>query len=737
MSKLSPAIIAITSVQIDTAVLSQALNKVPSNIFKTLPTSYSDLIAICHDIQESFEKSLTELLRCAEKSLARLGTVPEQLIYIYYYSFDRISPKDQLAIPGFKYPPNLIKSHSTCVFASPQMDILPNIYEIQACVPSMDQLQTTPNYRLKRNGVLMWLPLTVTTEIEDTGITQDTPAFGFPVWLPQPIVGLHTIKNGTVAIGEFVSRNNRDDITNYFGRLGGKNPDDPDGQVRWYSFMDWQAIQIGDLSKFNFLPVDNELDLARNGLICLPDAIAKAAAAIRQKGKRVGVRSWEDDGARFRVPIEPGFVIIWRDDIPSIPVPFGLDNLAESVIEALANQIWFWSSFGNKNIPISYPLGTGESVLLGVSQVSAAVNNYLSGLLGNQELSIDFAFLVGKPVGSQFDLIKDMIPAPFLGTVSADLTSTDSQAVSLIQTVLKDDNLYTLNQSSMAGGGLVDNSQTRPASLTVLPDIAPEGISNFPDRTFQIQLAASLKISKNLPQPRSYHVRLGPVVSFKPYTINLPSVAIFFTDANFSGFPLIVMPKDTFNLSGKWDWNNYPSLIPKRDEVCSRLEVIKTALDVVSFFNHDNTLKLFRKAIGCIDAWLQTVIDARGDISDLNGDTISGPDIFICGISIGGSSFNDHISSMIMIGPPRSLGGAVLTCYEDDRNYNEDGSRRNGGRFIQFGIRDKTFINAVPDFSDLSKGYSLSGTAILLPMRLDSNSQITEFNDRISSITFS
>jgi hypothetical protein len=371
------------------------------------------------------------------------------------------------------------------------------------------------------------------------------------------------------------------------------------------------------------------------GLLCLPDKIAAAAAEIRRQGKRITVRrqGWDDNGAEFRIPNEPGFAVIWRDDIPSLPVLFGLENLSDEVIQALADQLWYWSGFSNKAIPVSYPLGTNEPILLGVSQASSAANNYLSKLLDTSGLSIDFAFLAGKPFGSQFDLYNDITTLPFLGIVDADLTSANPQDINSIKTVVRNDVLYNVNKYDLAGNPLISNSQTRPAPVSIRPEINAPGNSNVPDRAFQLQLAAKLTITKDLPQPVTFHVRLRPVVTFSPRALEIPTAAIFFTDANFAGIPMIVMPRNTFGLSGKWDANN-PSL-PKKNEVCGALDTIKTALDTICFFTGNSSLELLRKGIGCIDAWAQSIIDATGDISDLGGSIID-MGTFLCGIQFGG-----------------------------------------------------------------------------------------------------
>jgi hypothetical protein len=265
MSSIRPAIVAITSGKIDSSILSQ-LNQFVAKFPTALPTSIPDLTVlwkdICQAFLQTFEEYQTKLLTQAEAILGRLGVVPEQRIFIYYYSFDPIVSVE-VSIPGFTFPSRLIKSHSL-VLSSPQKDILPNIYEIQAIVPSMDVLQDTQNYRSKRNGVLMWLPLQVYAFITDTTKSLETLPSGFAVWLPQPIVGIHSLDKGTVRIGTFLSKNNGDDKTNFFGTLAGRSNNDPNGQVRWYSFSLWQAIQIGDLMKYSFLPVDDKIDLVNN-----------------------------------------------------------------------------------------------------------------------------------------------------------------------------------------------------------------------------------------------------------------------------------------------------------------------------------------------------------------------------------------------------------------------------------------------------------------------------------------
>jgi hypothetical protein len=89
-----------------------------------------------------------------------------------------------------------------------------------------------------------------------------------------------------------------------------------------------------------------------------------------------------------------------------------------------------------------------------------------------------------------------------------------------------------------------------------------------------------------------------------------------------------------------------------------------------------------------------------------------------------------------MFGPPKKYSGVALTCYQDDRNYDGNNVRHTGGNFVSFGIRDNSFVNALPDFTDLSKGYSLAGNAVSTPLRLDANSSIINFNDCISAIAF-
>jgi hypothetical protein len=742
----SPAIIAVTSAKVDAAVIS-SLNK----CIATFPTSIQpgnidldDLWkTICQTFVQAFVPFQTTISTDAIRILTRLGAVPGQPVFIYYYSFDKVA-SSRVSIPGLTLPSSLIVSN-LMILKSPQKDIMPDLFEIQALVPSLDLLQDVPNYKSKRNGVLMWLPFQVTTTVSDTATTRTTSPYGLPVWLPPPVIGLRSFNKGAMKIGYYISPSNRDLPTDFFGKQAGGGTDDPNGQLRWYPFSDFQKIQMGDLNKYNFLPVDQQKDLSDNSLICLPPDVAKATAKIRQNGKRIPVArgDWNDDGVQCTIPDEPGFVIVWRDDIPSLPLLFGCDALSEEVVQACADQLWKWTGFGTISTAVPYPQEAGKPILLGVSQVTEKANNFLASLLNDKGLTVDFAFLVGRPSGSSFDAEKEITSAPFIAPVNVDLTSKAGLDLALIKRNLDNDKLYVVDKSSISGAPLTGNGQTKPAEAFARPDISSvSGAPSLPNRTFQIQLAAKVTITKDLngqplQPPLPFHVRLNPVVPFKPLALTIPGIAVFFTDVNFAGVPMVVLPSGAFGLTGKWDANNPAATLAEvRNNLCNKLGSIKTALDALSFFYNDNTINMVRRAISCIDAWNHTIVDATGDIADLRGCTISNG-LFIFGLEIGGVSYDDRIASMIMIGPPAKDAGPVLTCYEHSRGPDPTTNLLiGGGNYVKFGIRDNTFINAIPDFGNLSQGYSFLGTTIPAPERLDTTPSITNFGRCITSLSF-
>jgi hypothetical protein len=689
-----------------------------------------------------FRESFTSLT-AAVAVISRLAVEPEQTIYVYYTSFNDVTEdavKFKIASRARLIPH--VKAINECVFdpqnitlnptlkpvLQPVLNLLPSIYVAKTVVPDMPKLQTSRNYI--RNAILMWLELEVMEYYMDASNikkTQNSKSFGFPVVLPDPHVGKHGIQNvmeGGKTTDIIKVTIGIEDSTNNLGKEAGAGQDAEYGQARWYSLEVWEKNHYGDLAKINFTAVNQAVDTTKNRSIALPDVVTNVTKAVRQAGERLKVTYWSDNQVIFENRKEPGFVILWRDDIPSRAIDF-LEQFTDDMLETLANKIWFWSSLGGKEITNTLEAPACEAIRLGVTQVSDSLNNWLYKNLPNN-IDVRFGFILGKPAGSSFDVNQDVSNDPALGVTQDDLSTYDRKRLSSLALGM---NYHSIKALDFNGNLLADKTPTKPSEIYIRPDIVPEtGTSPVPVRSFQIQMTAQIKLMSNAP----VIVRIGPLFTFIPNPLEIPTVAVFFQREEFQGVPLVLLPSSTpWLATAKWDVNS-TDLAVIRDKVCSKLSKVKTALDIISIIDKSDSLQLIRKVIGCIDAYACTVIDGTGYIENLNNAVIGWQWWDIAHVFP--NTFNDSNGSVILVGPPHSLNNITVKCYEHEKQT---------GHEMTLLIPDKCLFTAIHDFRKIFDPYKFdvirNGNQVIISVPLPYESGyspgFTDFHGLMSSVT--
>ena len=323
-----------------------------------------------------------------------------------------------------------------------------------------------------------------------------------------------------ITVGTVSGGSVRGDHTDHLGGPAASGDDSPGGQIRWYSYE-----SIPNLINYDFSNEGVPTDLNKTNVVTLPGFVTNPLQAIRKSGTRLPEIAWHDDGIEFEVPSDPGVVIIWRDDIPSVPISF-LDNLTQDLIQKFADMIWKWTSFDGWSPSVPYPVGLGQAIPLQISQFAADVNNLLAKLIKLPGFSVKFGFIMDQDIAiTKWDLNN----VSYLGTnpVFTDFPELDLSNV-------------------------LNNAMTNLVNVYFHPDPIQKGTANSYNKTFKIQLYANI----TLPGTKPVTIKLGPQVTFKPLPIGIPILAVFFADADFQGAPLFFLPSNTPVIGGgHWDDN--------------------------------------------------------------------------------------------------------------------------------------------------------------------------------------
>lgn len=676
----------------------------------------------------------------AKQVIAKLGAMPKGLVYIYYCSFGTGAETDQVKAE-LSTPTGLeIKGRST-VYASTN-PLIPSVYEIQAYIPTMAQLETSPNY--KRNNILMWLNIKI---VNQKNSNRKSSFFGFPLWIPSPHAGkpqISTNSNGDTIIKLGNTSGGRFFKINACSNFGApsKRTDNPSmttvtpfdgdgGQARWYSLETWNNINLNNLQPFNLTSIDQSINIKDIKSITVPKAVADITWEIRRMGTPLPYDKWQDDGISCTIPKELGdpfgFLVIWRDDIPSNPIPI-LENIDWSkLLEGLTRRLVHWNINGlnidwdgaangeaiNENNPIPIPLTQGTLDFC-INRMVVEANAFLERYLAQYGFDIQIAYQL-KPA-------KDSIFA------YGDLRNPS--AISVSDKSLSSKNPGLLNFTGISSIGL--NSPLSLAKLSFnLPWAALYEVSANPkNRDFLLETA--LKISIQLPTDNPLGIKLPnqlvfnlPAIKFKRELLEIPTIALLFEHADFKGVPLVFMQQNSYIPSFNYDDKSSGSLAEIKHKVWKALDAARAAVGITQFFSGSQELEAAGKVLEWIDNATHIVINTQGSIDDLSQCIIQKGDF-------GNTTFSGLISSVILIGIPSSANNLTLRCSTQTNHR---------GEYLKLAIPDGTFIAALPNVGYLNNTYTSPFYSTPLPkpnkiITVAANNGLYDYNDRFQSIKF-
>jgi hypothetical protein len=711
------------------------------------PTSLPSFVGVSTLNLSTVIKGIEE---AAKQVIARLGAMPNGLVYIYYCSFgsgagtDQVkaelsTPRSRATLTGLR-----IKTRST-VYASTN-PLIPSVYEIQAYLPTMTQLETSPNY--KRNNILMWLNVKI---VNQTNKSRKSSFFGFPLWMPSPhpgkphistnSAGDTIVKLGSASSARPTSVLRKIDACSNFGspskRTGTPSMtmenlfDGAGGQARWYSLETWNNIKLNMLQPFNLTSIDQSINIKDIKSITLPKAIADVTSEIRQMGTPLPYDKWQDDGISCTIPKnigDPfGFLIIWRDDIPSNPIPI-LENINwNKLLEGLTKRLVHWNINGlnidwdstpngeaiNENNPIPIPLTQGTLDFC-INRMVVEANAFLERYLAQYGFNIQIAYQL-KPAKDSIFSYGDL---------------KNPSAINVTDKSLSSKNPGLLNFTEISSLSL--NSPLSLAKLSFnLPWAALYEVSANPkNRDFLLETA--IKISFQLPTNNPLGIKLPnqlvfnlPTIKFKRELLEIPTIALLFEHADFKGVPLVFMPQNSYIPSFNYDATS-SSLAETKHKVWKALDAARAAIGVTQFFSGSQELEAAGKVLEWIDNATHIVINTQGNINDLSQCIIQKGDF-------GNTTFSGLISSIILIGIPSSANNLSLRCSTQPNHH---------GEYLKLSIPDGTFIAALPNVGYLNNTYTSPFYNSPLPKpskicTITSNSSgLYAFNDKFQSLKF-
>ena len=310
-----------------------------------------------------------------------------------------------------------------------------DLQEIGVALPTMADLQDSVNY--VRNAILMAFSVQV---VNDAGNGESSNIWQWPMWLPMPVIRERFPKNKQYGNGNYLgnenSRNDHGEIRWYLGNpeITQRRPFDKYVQGVADELQKIRSIPFDRLSEaWNFT--------AETKTIVLPREVVGILSDIRGAGELCEIDKkhnlpWVDDTVWFNPPfeschrcacgyvydpeagdlghgIEPwtgfknlsddwvcpqcsggkgqftetntkrslntGFAVVWRGDIPSLPLPINLMEYAKE----LARRLWrpvYGIGMGDYDVPIVIPVG--EAIQFGVERLEDTVNNELAQHIG-------------------------------------------------------------------------------------------------------------------------------------------------------------------------------------------------------------------------------------------------------------------------------------------------------------------------------------------------------------------
>jgi hypothetical protein len=543
--------------------------------------------------------------------------------------------------------------------------------EIEVLLPSVEAMETSTSYQ--RNAIVTNLTITVENpgEPAPTNVSEPwiipillgPPQISSPVVLKAQEVMLGTIVAGAAAAAV-------DDL----GGPGGPGVDDAFGQVWFYP----RVPPLPPLTPPTRLPGGHHS-------VTLPSALASTLAHIRKSGTRLKVASghWHDDSLTAELPKRPfdGFIIVWRDDIPSRPLHI-VSLLPPGVTCAQVQDVLGKMFKLNPDPAAPVVLHLGESLPLGVTSLpTGGLNPVIVNLLGS--LTIQFAF---KVTGLAPDKMR--ASGPNIGAIPTP-------------------------------------SSLKTGSLMVCPDVYPDESKAPPSpQAFAVQLLVSVFLADC-----GTIQAAGSLLQCQQLPLGVPTIAVFFEDVHFDGAPMIVLPHDT-NVIARGqhlDDNHSP------EQLSGTWHTIRTALSSLAFtFEFLSTfagvasipgaeeISLISQLVDKVNAAGHLVIDSTGKMDHLEDAVVEGfwwrPD----------DDFDDAASSMIMVG---SSGFGDLRGFRIDSFADEN----EGGQKVPWSLPSNKIIAAAPDFTHMNTAHDVNGTLIALPYG-GGSAPTNDFNDEMGSL---
>jgi rubredoxin len=621
-----------------------------------------------------------------------------------------------------------------------------DLQEIGVSLPTIADLQYSNNYR--RNTALMAFGVKI---VNGLGAGEESNIWNWPMWLPMPVIRqVEPDKNrgygNAFYLGNETCPNDQGEVRWYLD-----NPDNVQ-KLPLDKYVQGIAPELQKIQKIPFDKLSQIWSFdAQNATITLTQEMVGILKDVREAGElcEIGTKpnSWVDDTVLFHPPFEVcyqdtcgtfydpeigdpergvqpwtsfadlpadwvcpycgngkdkftatndrryktmGFVVVWRGDIPSLPLPVNLVEYAK----ALAQRLWrpvYGSGITDYDVPI--PIPVGELIQMGVERLEDVANELVSFINKTDGITVRFAFLTGN-----FDTTDFKIQDGGLSCLAAEFasnkwdffkpelepgkTGVGSKALQFFYDPRAGE--FSLQLNVFIGGKVTLFGQE-----VIIPDM------DFP---------------------------IGPKLKFIPEPLDFPSVAIFFEKPNFEGTALVALPKGT-GLFGQNEVHidaETPGDNIKRVNFINHLSKVNDVLKVVEFFSPNQGLDKITSVVSELLAIGRSIIDSTGLIENAGDCVIDKGNVF------GNTNFNDRICSVIMIGLPYVSPGCKIQCWEHSLR------RPDLGMCLTLKMPEGKFIFTLPDFTQIPRGDFDANT-------LDPNapySPYIDFHNKITGIKF-
>lgn len=568
----------------------------------------------------------------------------------------------------------------------------PSTTAILVQLPSLPELQTTDAsvfslaYRYQRNSMVLPLTLDVQTH-HLPGFQRVTEPLVLAVLLPPPALGDPKLNGPQVTIGR--ANGVYDPGTHDLG-------DGVRGQLRWYGkdFLEQTAqfaVDLPQLAATDSASFWTFLTAAiSNPLSILSQTATDGLADLRNLGDPVSC-SWQDDGVSFTIPQdspygEVGLVVAWRDDIPSAPRlvwNFTIDckdpssdnqKLLQDKLTEICSTIWPPIAA----IDLSVPLLPGHLIPLALLRLTAPLNSLAEHVLEGTPVSASFWFEVD---GSE-------VMAPdsrlWLGDAQGQFVPNQPGQLAL-----------PANAGDATGAGL----RVQPQIVSLQTAI--------PNAMLDIRVMGRLDFADSSPVLGGcqFDVPIGPTLRVTQTPVGIPTFAVFFTEKDFGGSPLFVLPQSEA-IPGvpsglHWDLDQPTpagsdpgkTIEEIRDVIASKLRLADELVGLLRDLKVlPDSFKWFATVLDKVTAGSQFVIDSTGYLRDLRDTHLAGTD------------YNDKANSVILIGPPGT--GITFYCYQNWRM--NDGNGASGGFQLTMSQQSTSYVSAFPDLTDVTRTWQVT-----------------------------